>query len=191
MINAIIFDCFGVLTTDLWLQFKDKYFADNSDLAEQATDLNKQSDRGIISTDEFTSKVAALAGISSSHVNFLPGYSAANQVLFAYIKDELKPHYKVGILSNASGNYLDTLFTPEQVTLFDETVLSSDVGMVKPQRDVYELIARKLNVTPEECIFVDDREVYCAAARDVGMQAICYEGFTRFKIDLEQLLYHS
>lgn len=191
MIKAIIFDCFGVLTTDLWLQFKEAYFIDSPELAQQATDLNKQSDMGLISTQEFTEKVAALAGISVSELNFLPGSSAANDLLFSYIKTELRPNYKLGILSNASGNYLDTMFSKEQASLFDAAVLSCESGMCKPDPDIYELIAQKLSVSAKECVFIDDREVYCTAARDIGMQAIWYQGFPHFKTDLEQLLSHQ
>lgn len=188
MIKAIIFDCFGVLTTDLWLQFKEKYFEGKPELANQASDLNKQADRGLISEDELIEKVAALAGIAAKDVNFLPGTSAANELLFGYIRDELRTNYKLGILSNASGNFLDRLFSEDQVSLFDTKVLSSDVGIIKPQPEIYELAAHKLNVNSEECIFVDDREVYCEAAREVGMQAICYKSFSQFKSDLELLL---
>lgn len=188
MIKAIIFDCFGVLTTDLWLQFKDKYFDDKPELAKQASDMNRQADRGLLSEDELIEKVAALAGVEAKDVNFLPGSSAANELLFDYIRDELKPNYKLGILSNASGNFLDRLFAKDQVQLFDEVVLSSDVGVVKPQPEIYELTANKLNVKPEECVFVDDREVYCEAAREVGMRAVCYQSFSQFINDLEQLL---
>ncbi len=105
MIKAIIFDCFGVLTTDLWLQFKDRHFAGNPDLAEQATSLNKQADSGFITYQEFAEKIAALANIPASTINFLPGSSAANELLFDYIAVQLKPNYKLGILSNASGNF--------------------------------------------------------------------------------------
>jgi hypothetical protein len=51
MIRAIIFDCFGVLTTDAWLPFKNKYFAQNEVLMARASELNKQSDAGNVWND--------------------------------------------------------------------------------------------------------------------------------------------
>lgn len=191
MIKAIIFDCFGVLTADLWLQFKEKHFAGKPDLAEQATELNKQADRGFIDYESFKRHVADLAGIPAAEINFLPNTSAANDLLFSYISDFLRPKYKLAILSNASGNFMDRLFLPHQAELFDEVVLSCDVGMIKPQREMYELTAEKLGTEIQECVFVDDREGACSAARALGMPAVWYQGFTQFKTDLEQILYHT
>src|SRR5690348_2888052 len=62
MIKAIVFDCFGVLTSDGWLPFKKKYFGHDSALTEEATSLNKQVDAGLISYDDFVPAVAKLAG---------------------------------------------------------------------------------------------------------------------------------
>lgn len=98
-----------------------------------------------------------------------------NDVLFAYIRDELKPQYKIGMISNAGANWLNELFEPWQVELFDETVLSFEVGVVKPDPAIYEFATNRLGVLPEECIFVDDLERFCTAATEQGMSAIWHK----------------
>lgn len=98
-----------------------------------------------------------------------------NEALFAYIRDDLKPHYKIGMISNAGADWLHELFEPWQVELFDDTILSFEVGIVKPDPAIYEMAATRLGVTPEECIFVDDIEQFCTVAADLGMKAIWHQ----------------
>jgi len=56
--------------------------------------------------------------------------------------------------------------------LFDTTVISAEVYMHKPEPEIYGLAAERLNVSPEECIFVDDLRENCEGAEAVGMTAV-------------------
>ena len=98
--------------------------------------------------------------------------NGANDELFAYIQNDLKPHYKIGLLSNVGSNILSDLFSEDQIALFDEKVLSYEIGTVKPDPRAYEIAATRLGALVEECIFVDDLERFCTAAKDVGMTAV-------------------
>ncbi len=113
--------------------------------------------------------------------------SQPNAELFDYIATRTKPHYKLGILSNAGADRLRELFTDEQVALFDAVSLSFQIGAAKPERHAYEHIAEKLDVTPAECVFVDDSADYCEAARAAGMQAIHFQTTADFCREFEQL----
>lgn len=53
--------------------------------------------------------------------------------------------------------------------------VSCNTGLRKPSREAYEHVAAALGVPAERCVFVDDREVNCEAARGVGMDAIRFE----------------
>lgn len=87
---------------------------------------------------------------------------------------ELKGDYKTAMLSNVSGRRsLDERFLPGELdTLFDVVVASGDVGFEKPSPHIYTMTAEKLQVTPEECLFVDDIQAFCEAAEKVGMQSL-------------------
>jgi epoxide hydrolase-like predicted phosphatase len=187
MVKAIIFDCFGVLTaTDGWSLFKLKYFNHEPSLLEQATSLNKQADAGLITYDDFIREIAGLAGISGQQASVIVDDSSPNPALFDYIA-QLKPHYKIGMLSNAAANWLSELFSPAQIALFDATLLSYEAGFIKPQPEIYELMAERLGLEPNECVFIDDQERCTTGAREVGMEAIWYRGFDQMKQELEQL----
>jgi HAD superfamily hydrolase (TIGR01509 family) len=191
MIKAIIFDCFGVLTSDAWLPFKRKHFGHDHQLAMQATDLNKRVDAGLADYDDFLRDVAALAGISSSQARAEIENNIANEDIFQYIAKELKPHYKIGLLSNAGANWLNELFAQEQAQLFDTVCLSCDTGYVKPDERAYHGAAEALGVEPGECVFIDDQERYCTAAQALGMQVIVYQNFEQCRRELDQLLHDA
>lgn len=182
--KAIIFDCFGVLVASSLAPFCEHYLGASKELIEEASYLDRQASMGQISYDEFVSRMAALAKISEKETLAFLDNNPRNKKLLNYIEQELKAEYKIGFLSNASDNWLDELFTPEQVRMFDQIVLSYDVKLAKPDHKIYEITADKLGVAASECIFVDDVERYCTAAEEVGMKAIHYQNFPMFKKEL-------
>lgn len=56
--------------------------------------------------------------------------------------------------------------------------VSCETGVRKPDPEAYLGAARSLDLAPSRCLFVDDRERNCAAARAVGMDAVRFEGAT-------------
>jgi putative hydrolase of the HAD superfamily len=186
VLKAIVFDCFGVLTSDGWLPFAEKHFGHDAALKQQAHDLNKQVDSGFLSYDEFVEQIAELAHVPVTEAYADIENNVANERLFAYIQT-LKEHYKIGMLSNAGANWLHELFSPEQGALFDAVVLSFEIGTVKPDPRAYHAICDKLGVGPEEAVFIDDIERYATGAKDIGMHAICYKNVDQVIADLEAL----
>ena len=81
MIRAVIFDCFGVLTTDGWLAVKERYFAADGQASLQASLLNRQADTGQIKQADYLRELAQLAGVSEQTIadirqmiNFFPTF---------------------------------------------------------------------------------------------------------------------
>ena len=59
--------------------------------------------------------------------------------------------------------------------IFDVVVDSAFVGMRKPDREIYDLTLERMNgPSPQECLFIDDTDVNCDAARELGMSAVRY-----------------
>lgn len=54
--------------------------------------------------------------------------------------------------------------------------VSCHLGLRKPDPAIYERVAGQLRVPPAGCVFIDDRERNCEAARAVGMRAIRFRG---------------
>jgi len=188
MIKAIIFDCFGVLTTDGWLPFKHHHFGYEGPAFDQATELAHRAETRILSYDMFIARVAHMAHISADQAYHEIQRNVANKALFEYIEQELRPKYKLGILSNVADNQLPVLFGKDQLALFDATALSYEIGAIKPEPKAYEVAATRLGMLPEECVFIDDQVAYCEGARAVGMEAVAYKSVPDLKGRLSKLL---
>lgn len=188
MIKAVIFDCFGVLTTDGWVPFKQKHFEGNPRLKQEAEDIGMQANAGFISYSDFLDQVADLAGVTPDEARREINSNHPNTELFDYIRTRLKPRYKIGLLSNAGADRLEALFGRENTQLIDAASLSYETGFVKPDERAYRNIADRLGVEVSECIFVDDQPRYCRAAEDVGMRAVEYRSVEQCIRDIDRLL---
>lgn len=187
-IKAVIFDCFGVLTTDGWSDFCETYFTPGTERYEEAQALNTRMDRGLIAYTDFIRAVAALADVTSDEARRHIEASAVNQRLLSFIRDELRPDFTIGMLSNAGLDWLNQLLGPSQRSLFDEISLSYQTGIVKPDPRAYQQIAERLAVVCEECVFIDDQARYVAAAQQQGMTGIVFTDTAACIQELKRIL---
>jgi putative hydrolase of the HAD superfamily len=105
---------------------------------------------------------------------------------------ELRPRYKTGLLSNA---WPDLRHAIEDLwgiaDAFDEVVISAEVGMVKPDPGIYQLMLEQLGVDPAQGIFIDDFATNISAAKQLGMHTIHFTSATETQIRLKKLLSDS
>jgi epoxide hydrolase-like predicted phosphatase len=87
----------------------------------------------------------------------------------------LRPAYRCSILSNADVSLRGRLEGELALHhLFDDIVVSAEVGVAKPAARIFQLAAERLGVAPAACVFVDDWDQNVEAARGVGMQAVLH-----------------
>lgn len=189
VIKAVIFDCFGVLTADSWHEFRMNLPADQQG---PASDANHQYGAGMISRDEFLGAIAELTGQSKDTIsNLIDNERSKNLPLLHYIA-KLKPKYKIGLLSNVASNWIrDEFLTSAEQALFDVFVFSFEEGITKPDPRIYERAIERLGLMPEECVFIDDIELFAEAAKQIGMKALVYENLKKLKDDLSPILSHA
>ena len=58
------------------------------------------------------------------------------------------------------------------LSLFDDTVVSAEVGLIKPDPAIFELFLARNRLKPGECVFIDDSRANVASAKSVGMETI-------------------
>lgn len=83
-----------------------------------------------------------------------------------------KPRYSLGMLSDAMPSILSFMDQWGILGLFDATVISTQVGAIKPDPKMYAVILEKLNADPGDCLFVDDRISNLEGAMTAGMKAV-------------------
>lgn len=65
--------------------------------------------------------------------------------------------------------------------------VSGEVGLIKPQREIYELHARNFGLDPAATLFIDDSPKNVAGAQSAGWRALLFEGAETLKRDLAGL----
>ncbi len=100
---------------------------------------------------------------------------------------ELKRSYKLGILSNTTIFESQILKKLNIDKLFDAQVYSWQIKSLKPSKTNFDKVCFCLNVTPSECIFVDDGEKNITSARSYGFISIKYENIDQLRKELANL----
>jgi epoxide hydrolase-like predicted phosphatase len=101
----------------------------------------------------------------------------------------LRPRYKTGLLSNAWAGTRQSLGDKYLfLHVFDVSVFSDEVGMVKPDPAFYHWILERLDVLPEESVFIDDKLKNIEAAHGLGMKGIHFQTREQALQDLRSML---
>ncbi len=180
---AVFFDFGGVLTTSVWDSFAE--FLRNEGLdpdtiknlfrhdPEALADL-RGLETGELTEGEFESKFGRRLGLKDPEglIDSMFEGMQPDVAMVSACKALRGSGTLTGLISNSwSTDHYDRQLLTE---LFDTAVISAEVHMHKPQPEIYRLAADRLEVKPEECIFVDDLRENCEGAEAVGMTAVLH-----------------
>ena len=70
---------------------------------------------------------------------------------------------------------------------FDVVVLSYQVGLAKPQKEIFEHALKELRLKAGECVFIDDKIENIAAAKSLGFKAIHFKDAEQLASELKGL----
>jgi epoxide hydrolase-like predicted phosphatase len=194
---GLLIDFGGVLTTSVWDSFAD--FCRQKGLQEDAVKRLFREDpealadlraleTGAIQEDEFERRFSKRLGldeaadlIDSMFRGMLP-----SEPMVGAVRAARGAGVPTGLVSNSwSTSHYDRALLAE---LFDVVVISAEVGLHKPQPEIYLLAAERLGHAPADCVFVDDLRENCAGAEAVGMTAILHRDPAATIAQLEELL---
>lgn len=187
MIQAIIFDCFGVLYQGSLTAMMQLVPLDRR---QEVADANRSFDYGFMTRDEYLRLLSEVTGLSVAQVEaFRAQRHVRNEWLMAEIL-RLKQTYRIGLLSNVGADSLrGELFNDEELErYFDAMVLSSDEQIAKPNPAIFTLMATRLGVLPEECIMIDDLMNNIDGAARVDMPGIIFSSNDQFARDFDRLI---
>jgi len=112
-----------------------------------------------------------------------------NEELFAFMRTLHGRGYRMAILTNNVREWEPLWRSMLPVDeLFELVVDSGFEGVRKPDPRIYELTLDRLGVAPEATLFVDDMEINCDAARELGMQAVWFRSNAQAIGEIEQAL---
>jgi len=184
--KAIIWDFGGVITSSPFEAFN-KFEEANGlpkdiirTINSENSDMNAwaQFESNSITIDQFDDlflKEAKAKGFDIKGrdiIKLLKGSIRENMVSFLR---ELKSDFKLGCITNnvkpSSEENTDNE-TKEAMSIFDHVIESSIVGIRKPNPEIYMMSCDALNVSPDQCIYLDDLGINLKPARELGMTTI-------------------
>ena len=189
MVRAIVFDCYGVLVGHT---FWDMYAMAGGDIQKDEqfiAGMLARANSALISEREFAEAIAAQLGITAgAWLAVTNRMEQPNEALFTYIREALKPNYKIGLLSNANRGSVERRLSAAQRALFDSFIVSGEVGCMKPDREIYQRAADDLDVAFSEMVFIDDLQPYVDAAAHYGITALRYRDLLTLKKQLAKVI---
>jgi putative hydrolase of the HAD superfamily len=196
-LRGLLVDFGGVLTTNVFDSFRE--FCETEGLAPtafvtlmtedpEARRHLRRVETGEIDEPEFGEVLGEKLGIADREnlINRLFAGMKPDEPMIAAVRTAKAAGVRTGLVSNSigEGRYDRSTF-PE---LFDGVVISAEVGLHKPQPEIFLMGAERAGVAPEECVFVDDLRENCEGAEAVGMTAVLHRGAEGTVPELERLL---
>ncbi|MBQ8448415.1 MAG: HAD family phosphatase [Clostridia bacterium] len=186
MIKNVIFDCGRVI-----MQYDEKYiasfFAESEEDAELLAKVGMHRkywnafDEGRLTEDVYLSEVkkelperlhGAVEKLCAEWTSHMPPVEGIEDVVKA-IKASGKGLY---LLSNYNKRLRSELHLAPSLLLFDGLVISGEIGMVKPNAEIYEYLLNTYKLKAEECIFIDDRLDNIEAGEKLGIKGYLFDG---------------
>lgn len=194
MIKAIIFDFAGVITVEgrfgLFTELRSKEF--NTSPKELYEIIRKHwnlASIGGTSSEDFWNGIAADLKCDKQYFRkILINHMNINSKMVEFIKS-LKGKYKIVLLSNQIKDWIEEkLDECELNDIFDLKIVSYDVKMRKPDKEIYLETLRQLELKPHECLFIDDKETNVTIAKEIGMNGITFINMEDFKEKIKEFL---
>lgn len=198
MIKNIIFDIGRVLVTFDPVQYVNSLgFDEETSRAVVGAIFHDplwiETDRGVIPVENFED--AFVANAPEYEVQIRKAYREMGRMIqlmphtMPWVKTLKERGYRLYVLSN----YGEYLFLRSKDRLdfmpyMDGAVISYQIQMIKPDREIYEYLLKKYELIPEECVFLDDRPENVEGAKAVGMSGIQFVDYEQANSKLQKML---
>lgn len=181
MIKAFLFDFFDVVRADSFHAWMRNHGYTRDDAPGE---VSQRMDEGKIGIQQFFAELAEISGQTKQEViEEMDEAKTLNTEVVEYI-EELKNSFTVAMISNADATFLrEELNVRGLDGLFHYEFISSELGVAKPDKEIFEVVLRKLSLNPDEVIFIDDQQKNVDAAKDLGIKGIVFSGSARLLED--------
>lgn len=172
--TLVIFDCFGVIMNEVAPVFIRKYLPeDKADIVKE--ELFRPADMGEVTYDELLDNMAKVLGMSRSEMEpeWNAMFSLREEIVPAIRK--LREKADIALLSNAPLGVVEGLLDRYALwELFDETVISCNVKMAKPDEKIYKYCVSLFGKQYDRIYMVDDNLINLQHLPSIGITPIHY-----------------
>ncbi len=179
--TLIIFDCFGVIFSEIAPIFFERHFT-----KEEATILKEKffvpADLGLVSYDKLFDNIANELNMQKSSI--LEEWNALihlNDEIIPVIKN-LRQKNDVILLSNAPLGFVEKLFNEYSLNdLFDRMFISCNIGLAKPDEAIYRHCVSQMHKEYDKIYMIDDNLSNLAPLSKMGITPIHYKNIESLK----------
>ena len=140
----------------------------------------RRYERGLCSREDFASGMREEHGLVMQESEFLELFLSWPRGLFpgaAELVDSLAPGVGTACLSNTNElHWNEQQDAPVLHRLFETRFLSHELGLVKPDREIFDRVLAELGLSGSEVLFLDDNQINVDGALEVGLDAQVVKG---------------
>ena len=194
--RVLVWDVGGVLLSNGWdreerEETAKRFAIDLTELDQRVERSAPKYEEGRSSLDQFLDETVFYVPRPFSRAEFtthLFSLSRANQPVLEFARELARAgRYRMVALNNEGAEFnqhrIDAFGLREVVSAF---FTSCYTGIRKPDPSAFQLVTNVLQVSPSECVFVDDRAVNVAAAQQAGWSSIRFENAAQLRTSLAQ-----
>ncbi len=133
-------------------------------------------DQGTIAVREYWKLVAADLGVqwSESRIQELwvadfTGWLSIDPLTFDIIADLFDGGTRIALLSNAGFDFASPFRFSPIARFFERIFVSAEMGLIKPDPQIFIEVATELGITPAEMVFIDNKQENVAGAESLGI----------------------
>ena len=191
MIDLFVFDLGNVIlpfehrqiASKLWQRLRNSGKLTEEDIFRDLFDMENGTinryEEGLSSSEEFFLEVRKRYSLALEFEEFGEIWNnifwdnpEVNEIIM-YLKAK---GYPIFLLSNTNELHFSYVLDRYPIVhVFDEWILSFEVGAKKPHKRMYDAIFEKTDVEREKVLYIDDIDAYVSAARSYGIQGLVYK----------------
>lgn len=178
--STVFFDWSGVVADDSGDDFIEyslrEIGATNTQIPEIIKNEFSQFMLGQISENEYWGKVKNNYGLNvdDSRIGYFNNWQGIKPNIYIIeLVHKLKSNgFKIGLISNIISPVRDIIKQFGYYDVFDEAILSCEVGLLKPQKEIYELALHRMDTIAQESILIDDKKSNLDTANAMGFATL-------------------
>ena len=160
-------------------------------------------DQGLLNTKEYWTKVLMELDIPD-YLNYveqhwqkllatdLSAFDNPRTEMLNYVKDLGARGIPLGILSNMPedvGEFWESRW--DGMECFTWKIWSGDIGMIKPEKEIFQYLLNTIGRNPDEVLFVDDIEANILSAKALGIGGVVFSSVHQVQNEIEAWLKES
>jgi epoxide hydrolase-like predicted phosphatase len=200
MIKAIVFDYGGVVGTDV-MNFIHERVARKvglpfENVKAEFKKLSPAIQKGEMSASMFYLRLGKVLNIDPNELEKIwtatfEENARVNKEVVEIVRLLKNGGYKIALCTNNISPFVKMHNKHMDFSIFPVQIVSCEIGMRKPEKEIYEYTLKQLNVKADECIFIDDKPANIEAAKNIGMVGILFENARQLKEELRKCGVHG